>query len=45
MIKITAPEGRPVLEKLLHSIKDELNTRKPYEKQQIAFVYEKDCEG
>ena len=33
-----------ILERLLHSIKDELNTRKPYEKEQIAFIHEKDCD-
>ena len=33
-----------ILEKLLHAIRDELNTRKPYEEQQIAFIYEKDVD-
>ena len=28
------------LEKLINFTKDELNTRKPYEFKQIAFIYE-----
>lgn len=35
--------GTAELEKLIHSIKDELNTRKSYKKEQISFIYERDA--
>ena len=32
------------LERLIHTVKDELNERLPYKNQQIAFIYERDVE-